>query len=246
VSKTERVLLILERLSSGAGAASHAELMRELGVQRSTLSDSLAELRELGYVTTRERQFLPGPRLLTFVHRAAANGRLIDGVRPTLEALAAATGETAVYVMENEGRGDLPTTVVAMDQVESRHSIRYVADIGEPWPVDSTAAGRVFLAFSDAQSLARKVPGVDLVPLSAELARIRACGYAVVGDLARSSAVAAAVTDSHGNVIGALSVVGPTERMPDAASLWPQLRDAVVALGGSRTDDSRPAPNAAA
>src|SRR3954465_7993323 len=104
--------------------------MRDLGAQRSTLSDSLAELRDLGYVAVRDRRYLPGARLLTFVRRAALHGDLAGGVRPSLEALAAATGETAVWVMEDGGQIDSPGAVVSIDQVESPQAIRYVADIG--------------------------------------------------------------------------------------------------------------------
>jgi DNA-binding IclR family transcriptional regulator len=79
VSKTERAFHILERLTSGKPAPTHAELMRELGVQRSTLSDSLSELRDLGYVAVRDRRYLPGARLLTFVRRAGLHGDLAAG-----------------------------------------------------------------------------------------------------------------------------------------------------------------------
>ena len=215
--------------------------MRELEVQRSTLSDSPAELRDLGYVSSPERLYLPGPRLLTFVRRAASSGDLTAGVRPALQALVATTGETAVYVMEKPGRGAEPMTVIAMDQVESRHPIRYVADIGEPWPVHSTAAGQVFLAFADGATRERTYETLRSVdPEALEAERVRTRGYAMVVDLTRSAALATAVRDVHGHVIGVISVVGPADRLTDAGDVWPSLHDAAAQLGAPAPGEPRP------
>lgn len=237
MSKTERAFLILERLASGRPAPTHAELMRELGVQRSTLSDSLAELRDLGYVSVRERRYLPGARLLTFVRRAALHGDLSAGIRPSLEALAEATGETAVYVMEDGDDGETPGHVVSMDQVESRHAIRYVADIGVPFPMESTAAGHAFLAFThrSAHALARGAAnGFDADALDLELERVRERGFALVGDAARSTAIAAPVRDVHGSVVGVISIVGPTERLVGAeAQVWTLLEQELRRLSAA-------------
>jgi DNA-binding IclR family transcriptional regulator len=232
VSKTERAFRILERLTSGDPPPTHADLMRDLGVQRSTLSDSLAELRDLGFVAVRDRRYLPGARLLTFVRRAAAHGDLSAGVRPSLEALAQVTGETAVWVMEDGGQGDTPGTVVSIDQVESAHPIRYVADIGEPFTMHGTAAGHAFLAFShrSAHSLAEG-NGFDPDELDVELALARDRGFALKVDTTRSTALAAPVLDVHGSIMGVISIVGPTDRLGDAeARVWPLLAAEIARL----------------
>jgi DNA-binding IclR family transcriptional regulator len=208
VSKTERAFLILERLTSGRPAPTHAELMRELHVQRSTLSDSLAELRDLGYVTVRDRRYLPGARLLTFVRRAGLHGDLAAGVRPTLAAIAEATGETACWVIEDGG------SVVTVDQVESAQPIRYVGDVGVPYPMRSTAAGKAFLAFTE------HPPGAH----DDELERVRERGFAMKIDASRQTAIAAPVHDQHGALMGVISVVGPTDRLTDAETrVWPLI-----------------------
>jgi DNA-binding IclR family transcriptional regulator len=236
LSKTERMLMILERLTSGADPPTHAELMREMGIQRSTLSDSLAELRELGYVSMHERTYVPGPRLLTFVRGAEASTRLAAGVHGTLEQLSAATGETAVYVMASHSRRVADLAVVAIDQVESAQPIRYVASIGQPFPALTTAAGYVFLAFADQDAGAPDAlrrPGGDDELLAAELERVRARGYATLVSASRpSTGIAAPVRDVNGSVIGVIDVVGPTDRLPDAAAIWPLLRDAAAELSG--------------
>jgi DNA-binding IclR family transcriptional regulator len=235
VSKTERAFLILERLASGRQPPTHAELMRELGVQRSTLSDSLAELRDLGYIAVRERRYLPGARLLTFVRRAGLHGDLTAGVRPSLEALAAATGETAVWVTEDGGDGRTPGVVVSMEQVESAHPIRYVADIGVPFTMHGTAAGHAFLAFT-ARSASSLAEGDRFDPdeLDRELAATRERGFALKVDTSRSTALAAPVRDVHGSLMGVISIVGPTDRLGDAESrVWPLLNEEIGRLSAA-------------
>jgi DNA-binding IclR family transcriptional regulator len=243
MSKTERALLILERIASDGPAPTHAELMRELGVQRSTLSDSLADLRALGYIAVRERRYLPGARLLTFVRGAAAHGDLSAGIRPTLESLAAETGETAIYVMEDGGHGQTPGKIVAVDQVESAHPIRYVGDVGVPYPIHTTAAGHAFLAFTDRSAhaiAAADADGLDADALDAELIAVRERGYALVfgrGDTGRATAIAAPVRDARGTPIGVISIVGPADRIASAmASIWPLLRRATEQLGQPELD----------
>lgn len=237
LSKTERTFQILERLVSGDAPPTHGELMRELGVQRSTLSDALGELRDLGYVTVRERAYLPGPRLLTFVRAAAASAQLGAGVRRTLERLAAQTGETAVYVMANNDRNGAEMTVIATDQVESDQDVRYVATIGKPYPATSTAAGHVFLAFKQTEGRrgdgARPVAGYG-DELAAALERVRDRGYAIYAAQSRpSTGIAAPVRAVNGDVIGVIDVVGPSARLSDAAVIWPILRHAAAELSGS-------------
>lgn len=214
MSKTERVLAVLERLSSGELPPTHGELMRELGIQRSTLSDLLADLRRLGYIEMLDRRYVPGLRLLTFVQRAARQPGLSAGVRPLLETLAEITQETAIYVIQ---AGAAPRYVVSIDQVESPNPIRYVGQIGDPYPIDTTAAGRVFLAFErrlpehPEQSSARRGAAAD--ELEAELDRIRGRGFAVTGDEARSTAIAVPLHDSHRELLGVITIVGPTNRL---------------------------------
>ncbi|MDX6505792.1 MAG: IclR family transcriptional regulator, acetate operon repressor, partial [Gaiellaceae bacterium] len=200
----------------------HAELMRALEIPRSTLSDLLSELRDLGYVQIVDKRYLPGPRLLSFVYRATHQPTLRAGIRPTLEALAAATQETASYVIEIGGDAREPGQVVAVEQAESPQPIRFVAHLGQPFPITQTAAGRVFLAFTN-----RTGPAV----LNGELERIRERGYALNVDESRATAVAAPVFDRQGSLVGAVSISGPSDRLREPEErVWPLLRDALQEL----------------
>jgi DNA-binding IclR family transcriptional regulator len=218
MSKTERAVLVLERVTSGQPQPTHADLVRDLGMQRSTLSDVLAELRGLRLVELQGRQYFPGLRLIRLANQASRSG-LSDSVRASLERLSQATGETAIWVVDRIASDE----VVAIAQVQSAQSIRFVADIGLPWPIRATAAGHAFLAFSH-----RAVPeGMD-----ERLAEIRRAGYAVISGEAGGTAIAAPVIDSRtGFVLGAFSVVGPSDRLTDPATqVWPALEKEIRLL----------------
>lgn len=199
-----RCFSVLEHLGTGK-QATHAELMRDLGIARSTLSDMLSDLRGLGMVTRRGRHYMAGPRLISFVVRV---GRGLTGpgeLRAVLADLAEATGETAAFVLPVPGSDDGPDQVVAIDQVESRHELRYIADIGRMFPALPRVAGRVLIACA---------PGMTEALPADERQRIRARGYEVNQNDARgATTIAAPVLDARGDAIGAISVIGPAPRL---------------------------------
>jgi len=192
-------------------------------MQRSTLTDVLAELRTLRLIELQGRQYVPGLRLISLVNQGL-RADLSDSVRASLGRLSAATGETAVWVIDRVASDE----VVAIAQVESAHGIRFVADIGVPWSIWTTAAGHAFLAFS-----CRPAPA----EMDERLAEIRARGYAVLSGDAGGVAVAAPVIDPRtGIVLGAFSVVGPSDRLTDPhRQVWPALAEEVRMLASPGT-----------
>ena len=218
MSRTNRAMLVLEYLVVASPPPNHAELMRALGIPRSTLSDLLAELCALGYVEERDRRYLPGSRLLSFAQRANAVAGPRRGVRPTLERLAELTNETAVYVIR------VGEQVIALEQVESPAEIRYVAVVGRPFPVHTSVAGLVCLAFSDERD--------DRAPAD-ELARIRERGYGITDTEGRTT-MAAPAFDSTGELAGVVCIIGPASRLAEAEErVAPVLRRELEDLRGA-------------
>lgn len=124
------------------------------------------------------------------------------------------------------GSDDTPDQVVAIDQVESRHELRYVADIGRMFPALPRVAGRVLVAY---------VPDMtDALPAD-ERHRIRARGYEVNENDARgATTIAAPVLDARGHAIGAISVIGPAPRMAGRVdAIATVLLQATARLGAS-------------
>jgi DNA-binding IclR family transcriptional regulator len=217
IGGVDRVTRVLEYLVRADGAPTHGELSAELGIARSTLSDVLAELRVLGYVRLVERRYVLGPAMLSLCHRGARQTDIVTATRPMLEALARQSGETCVLSLEVAGEG----LVVPVDQAEGSRRIHFHAHLGEPWALHFTGAGQALFAFSG--RTAANLPPYDSrhgdehfdpAGFDRELALVRERGYAMeIGTQEGHWSIAAAVRDSTGWPLAAISVVGPTERL---------------------------------
>jgi len=133
--------------------------------------------------------------------------------RPYLEELTELTGETATLSLP--GEHDLLT----VDFVQSRRSVRSVAEIGRNSVAHATAAGKVFLAWGGT------LPDGDLVvyteqtivdrsALAAEINKVAERGWAqAVGEREEDlNAIAAPVLDAAGRLRAVLGVQGPALR----------------------------------
>ncbi len=128
--------------------------------------------------------------------------------------LADESGETVNLMVRSAGGAE------AIAQVDGRHVLGVSSWIGREVPDHCSAAGKVFLAFGDADPAeplerltARTI--VHAEQLERELSAVRELGFATIVDELEMglAAVAAPIRDGAGNVVGALSVAGPTARL---------------------------------
>jgi IclR family KDG regulon transcriptional repressor len=116
--------------------------------------------------------------------------------------------------------------VLYVEVVHSRHSLTIAARVGRRLPVHCTASGRVFLAFLPAE-VVEPLLSEPLMPCTQktttslpqfrqELEATRQRGYALDNEEFEAGirAVSAPIRDIDGNVIAALSMPGPANRMP--------------------------------
>jgi DNA-binding IclR family transcriptional regulator len=114
---------------------------------------------------------------------------------------------------------------VCIEQLESQHEVRWVAEIGRILPLHSGVTGKVLLAFAtpkEIQSYLRSVdsgrrsgPDVpDSATLGSELEQIRQRGYALAQrDRVRGiAAISAPIREPGGIVTASLTIAGPAER----------------------------------
>jgi IclR family acetate operon transcriptional repressor len=231
VSSVERALRLLEHLADNPDGPTHAELARTLDVPRSTLFEILGTLKRLGYVHGADGRYALGPALVALSYRVE-NHLVGNHVRPTMETVAAQTGETCVYSIEIGATTRSAGVIVPIDHVESTHPLRFVCPLGRPAPLHRTAAGMAILAFSRRGAAAVYDDGSEpdeAAALDAELERVRERGHAVHrgGVFAGALSVAAPLLEPDGTLAGAISVSGPSERMGAPERIWPVLRDAL-------------------
>jgi DNA-binding IclR family transcriptional regulator len=228
MSGVARGLSVIEQVVAAEEPPSHADLARATRMAKSTLTAVLSELMQLGYVVQTGKGYGPGGRLInlgyTIARAFGVSPGTPDGIHSVLAQLARETGETAVFSVEVGRTAELAGQVLAVDHVQSQHPMRYVAGIGQLQPVAHTAAGYALLAFSGRDS--RAIPPdtlyarnpntlVELDAIDRELERTRARGYAHNIDRSTEGVTSIAFPwpFNSDTVSGAISIVGPTQRM---------------------------------
>jgi IclR family acetate operon transcriptional repressor len=157
-----------------------------------------------------------GPAILRFAHRGVVDRNLVELAQAPLDALAEHTGETVNLAVPG-ARG-----VEHLAQVDSRHFLGTGHWVGRTVDYHTTAVGKVLVAYGAAELPPGRLRGpapatiVDRAALEAEFERIRAEGFAAAIDELEPglTALAAPVHGPTGDVIAALSVSGPTLRLP--------------------------------
>jgi IclR family acetate operon transcriptional repressor len=213
VERTARVLaLVLERAPRSA-----ADLAAELEASEAELAPLLDALERHGLVRwdSGRAQLRPGPAPLRFARSGLHREDLVDHAAASLRRLAEESGET-VNLMVRTASG-----TEAIAQEEGRHLLGVANWVGRDIPEHASAAGKVFLAYGVAAIPARldrltERTIVDPAALERDLEGVRARGYATLVDELEPglSVVAAPVFDRGGRVVAALSVSGPTSRLP--------------------------------
>lgn len=219
--------LVAERES-----VSVADAAVELGVARSTAHRLLAMLQHHRFAEQDEarRVYVPGPALTRLGLAALRDLDVRAAARRVLEGIVEEVGETAHLVVRRAG------TAVFVDCVESRRAVRAGSRTGDVLPAHCTASGKALLAELDPGTLQglyaeEDLPGLTAASIGtrtalwAELARVRERGYATnqLESEEDLHAVARAVRDPVGRVVGSITVAAPRlrlspERFPEVAA----------------------------
>jgi IclR family transcriptional regulator, acetate operon repressor len=212
--RTARLLaLVLERAPRTA-----ADLAAALGAQEAELAPLLGALERHGLVRwdSGRAQVRPGPAPLRFARSGLHREDLVEHARPSMRRLADESGETVNLMVPAAGGTE------AIAQEDGRHLLGVTNWVGRDIPEHASAAGKVFLAHGVAAIPARLErltdrTIVDPAALQRDLEGVRARGYATLVDELEPglSVVAAPVFDAGGGVVAALSVSGPTSRLPE-------------------------------
>lgn len=200
------------------------ELSEYLGLAPSTVHRHLTTLRKHSYAVKRGETYDVGLQFLTLGGYAQRRVTAYPMIKEKVDALAAETGERAQFIVEEHGRRVYLYTEVGQSAVQTG------AHVGKRGALHTSAAGKAILAnlpderveeLVDRHGLSNPSPNsiTDREELFEELDRVRERGYAFNRQETTSGvhAVGAAVTDADGEVVGALSVSGPANRMTGEA-----------------------------
>ena len=192
------------------------EIARRTGINASTVSRILATLAEGGFVSYNDAtgRYRLGSRLMVYGNLVHARLDTRQALRPLLETLAKETGETTTLSSPSS------PDAITIDFVQAPGSVVSVAELGRPSVAHATAAGKVGLAFGDAElpsgRLARFTDRTvtDRARLDAELDDVRRHGYArAEGEREPDlNAIAAPVYGLGGALTAIVGVQGPSSR----------------------------------
>lgn len=176
-------------------------LVEVTGITRPT-AHRLAVAMEAAGLLRRDEQgaFTPGVALISLGRAAAESFPLAARARPALAALSAETGESCqLYVVDDGAR-------LCVAAVESTQELRTIVGVGARLPLDVGSAARILAPAGDE-------PSREWVASVAE----RAPGVASVSAAVRRA----------GEVVAAVSISGPIDRMTEDPGA--RFGDAVVA-----------------
>ena len=213
-----RAAAALDEIATAPGELRLVDLGARLGLAKSTARRLLVGLVEVGFAAVDEGgRIALGDRLLGLGTADAAH--LVARFRPTLEAIAAATGETVDLSVL---RGD---QMWFIDQIESVHRLRAVSAVGIRFPVRNSANGKAALALLSDADLTRIAPAD--AALRAEIDEIRSTGMAFDHDEHTTGISAAGIAGRvAGGHIVAISVPAPTGRfVENRAAIEAALRE---------------------
>jgi IclR family KDG regulon transcriptional repressor len=188
-----RVTALLDLYAQNRPSLSVSEAAAELGLPRSTAHRMLAALRLSGYLRQDERtgRYLLGARVLYLAQVYGGSQDLRAIARPHMESLLERVNESvSLYVREGEHR-------YPVERIESSHEMRIVVALGQRLPLGKGSAGKVLSMTAAA---------------AAEAGAVMTRGERVPN----AWGIAAGVFDGSGQLVAAVEISGPLDRMTPA------------------------------
>ena len=214
-----RAVRLLKLFTNERPEMSLAEISRASGLNKTTTHRLLRALQSESLIDRNPATsaYSLGAGLMALGVQALASSDLRRRVRPVLRTLARETGETATLEVPFED------SMLILDEVAGNHVLGAAGNIGTRWPIHATSTGKAWLAFDEAgierlSSELKPLTGSTLTDpdaLKPQLAEIRRRGYAITVDEVEDgfTAVATIIRGVLGDVQGALSIGGPTQRL---------------------------------
>ena len=220
VGAVSRAMTVLDAFLESAELGTN-EIARRTELNASTVSRILATLAQGELVSYNEDtgRYRLGSRLMVYGNLVHSRLDTRQALRPLLEALAARTGETTTLSAPSS------PDAVTIDFVQAPGSVVSVAELGRPSVAHATAAGKVGLAFGEAELPAHRLfrftnrTVTHRARLSAELEGVRRKGYArAEGEREPDlNAIAAPVFGPGGRLAAIAGVQGPASRFDSRA-----------------------------
>ena len=220
IDKTFSIIEALLDYKNGIGIN---DLSKAVNIHPSTTHRILTDLLEHGYVSQcpETKRYKLGLKFLIISGSILESLDLRKQAAPFLVELMKETNETVhLSVIDNN-------EVCFIEKVESQHIIRSISRIGARGKLHRSASGKAMMAFLpglelnsvlDKIEFGKHLPNtiMDMETLIKELNLVRVRGYSIDDEEYQEGGrcVAAPVFNNRGKVVAAISISGPSNRIP--------------------------------
>jgi DNA-binding IclR family transcriptional regulator len=222
VDAAAKALELLSTFSFREPRLSLAELAARTGIPRATAFRLLSTLEQSGFVAKARGEYQPGIKCFVLGNIVANGLDLRETAHPHLVALRDTTRETTQLAILDHWQ------VVYLERMLSPYPVDFMRSrAGAILPAYCTALGKTLLAFrpeTEVEAWASRQKFSPLTPhtitstkrLMKELRTIRERGYGLDEEERERGVrcIAAPVVNHTGDVVAAISVAGPRDRMP--------------------------------
>jgi IclR family acetate operon transcriptional repressor len=224
VQSLTRGLALLDALARAERGLTLTDIAQRVELAPSTAHRLLSTLEKMGYVTQSGEmgRWYVGLQAFTVGTSFLANRDFVAHSHPYMRRLMEQSGETA-----NLGILD-GTDAVFIDQVQCRETMRTIVRLGSRVPLHASGVGKaIFAALPDDEIEAiLKVKGLPRITgntitspetMWAAIRVIRQRGWSFDDEehALATRCVAAPIYNEHVEVLGAISLAGPSSRLPD-------------------------------
>lgn len=235
-----RGLAVLESFDTERQRLNASLAAERAGIPRAAARRHLLTLAHLGYLETDGSHFWLSPKVLRLSGSYLASARLPRALQPTLNRLAAQTGESFSAALLDQDE------VVIVARSGPTRVLAYGVHLGARLPAHATSTGRVLLAALPKAQFAQWMRGRTLARLTAHttvepkafrglIEQVRAQDFCEASQAHELGvhALAVPLRDLHGRTVAALNVVAGSARAQGGAlqrELLPVLLDAAREL----------------
>jgi DNA-binding IclR family transcriptional regulator len=224
IQAVSHALDLLEQFHDDVDELGVTELSKRLKLHKNNVFRLLATLESRGYIEQNKatENYRLGLKSLELGQTFIKQMGLLRQAKPILEKLVKECNETSYVAIFKEGY------IVYLDVVETDLTVRVVSRVGSRLPSYCTAAGKVHLAFMSEEEVDATLSPREMKPytsttftdrqvLKSELQKIAEQGYAIDNEELDPGVrcVAAPIRDYTRRIVGAVSISGPSMRLPD-------------------------------
>jgi DNA-binding IclR family transcriptional regulator len=220
-SSLDNLLIILETISQHSEGITLTDIVRKTNIPKTSVHRILNTLknREFIEINALTETYTVGIKTIELGIKNLMTTDVVEVSIPFLHELSTKTDETAFLAVYND------TEIVYLYKHEGNNAIRTTSTLGSRRPAYCTGLGRAILAHLPEEEIERNLQGelqkytektkIDPVEIKKTLASIREHGYSQDNEEIEEglTCLASPIFNHLGNVVAAISVAGPTQRM---------------------------------